>query len=80
LNSQRQIANDVPIAETFCDIDEFGVAIVVLLPLVWFIVDNGVIALMLTAAGRESWRDGVRGRCSCDLLPAGAQQRRQLAP
>ncbi len=38
------------------DIDEFGLATVVLVPLVWFLVDNGVIAVMLTAAGRASWR------------------------
>ena len=38
------------------DFGEFGVATVVLVPLVWFLVDNGVIALVLTAAGREAWR------------------------
>ena len=38
------------------DIDEFGGATVVLVPLVWFLVDNGVIAVMLTAAGRAIWR------------------------
>ena len=38
------------------DFDEFGVATVVLVPLVWFLVDNGVIAVMLTAAGRVFWR------------------------
>ena len=38
------------------NVDEFGLAAVVLVPLVWLLVDNGVIALMLTAAGRASWR------------------------
>src|SRR5262249_33184694 len=38
------------------NIDEFGVATVVVVPLVWFLVDNGVIALMLIAAGRSVWR------------------------
>jgi EAL domain-containing protein (putative c-di-GMP-specific phosphodiesterase class I)/GGDEF domain-containing protein len=38
------------------DVDEFGLATVLLVPLVWFLVDNGVIALILTAAGRASWR------------------------
>ena len=38
------------------DIDEFGVATAVVVPLVWFLVDNAVIALMLTAAGPAFWR------------------------
>ena len=38
------------------DIDEVGVATVVVVPLVWFLVDNAVISVMLTAAGRDIWR------------------------
>jgi diguanylate cyclase (GGDEF)-like protein len=38
------------------DIQEFGLATVVFVPLVWFLVDAGVIAVALTAAGPEAWR------------------------
>jgi predicted signal transduction protein with EAL and GGDEF domain len=38
------------------DIDEFGVATVVVVPLVWLLVDNGLIAVMLIAAGPGIWR------------------------
>ncbi len=38
------------------DLNEFGVATVLVVPLVWFLVDAGVIALALTAAGRAAWR------------------------
>lgn len=38
------------------DMDEIGLATVVLVPLVWFLVDNVLIAMMLAAAGPASWR------------------------
>jgi predicted signal transduction protein with EAL and GGDEF domain len=38
------------------DIDEIGVADVVVVPLVWILVDNLVITVMLTASGRVAWR------------------------